>query len=234
MKKFLIFFCIIFTISINAQSHNWNSPSDVVKKIKKKFTTLKSYSANFHIISQKNKKTNKYTGICYFKKPGKIRYDFKDPAGDTIVSDGKILWIYMHKLGVVGKQDLSIKKNNSSNDPIFQTNTVSGLNRLFRKYHYKFKTTTQPQTEGDGKKYFVLDLEQREKIGGFETMILYIDAESYLITKAIGTDGKGKQTILEYTNMKVDEDIEDGMFNYHNHISGNAKIVNNPLVSDNQ
>lgn len=63
-------------------------------------------------------------------------------------------------------------------------------------------------------------------------MILYVKASDYLVQKAIGRDSRGKETILEYSNFAQDPEIEDGVFNYH--ISGNAKIVNNPLVSNNQ
>ncbi len=213
------------------QAHNWNSPSEVVKKIKKKFSNIKSYTAEFRISTVNNKKTTNLRGNCFYKAPGKVRYDFKEPEGDAIVSDGKTLWIYIKRIGAVGKQDLELKKNNSSG-PIFQAASAEGLNRLFRKYHYKFESINQPQVSPkDGKPYFVLALEQREKIGGYENMILFVDAETYLIKKAVAADGRGKESTMEFTSIQLDTDIEDGVFNYH--ISGNAKIVNNPLVSEN-
>jgi len=63
-------------------------------------------------------------------------------------------------------------------------------------------------------------------------MTLYIGATDYLVYKAVGKDSRGKETILEYSKFVADAEVEDGLFNYH--ISGNAKIVNNPLVSNNQ
>ncbi len=227
-------FCILIFFAVSpifSQSHNWNSPSEVVKKIKKKFSNLKSYSAEFRITTINNKKTTLMRGNCFYKAPGKVRYDFKEPDGDAIVSDGKTLWIYIKRIGAVGKQDLELKKSNSSG-PIFQATTSEGLNRLFRKYHYKFDSINQPQVSPkDGKQYFVLALEQREKIGGYENMVLFVDAETYLIKKAVAIDGRGKESTMEFASIQLDSDIEDGMFNYH--ISGNAKIVNNPLVSEN-
>ncbi|MCB1140762.1 MAG: outer membrane lipoprotein carrier protein LolA [Leptospiraceae bacterium] len=225
----MLFFPLSFLFS---QAHNWNSPSEVVKKVKKKYAGVQTLSANFTINTTQNKKNATLTGACKFKSPGKIKYEFTSPDGDAIVSDGKTLWIYIKKIGAVGKQDLEIEKENSSGDPIFVPNSNTGLNRLFRKYHYKFNSINQPQKSDDGKKYFVLALEQREKIGGFEHMTLYIDAETYLIHKAVGKDSRGKETTLEYSKIVLNSEMEDGEFNYH--ISGNAKIVNNPLVSNNQ
>ena len=219
--------------SLFSQAHNWNSPSEVVKNVKKKFADMKSYTADFKIQTVNNKKITNMKGKATYKSPGKIRYEFAEPDGDLIVSDGKTLWIYIKKINAVGKQDLEINKQNTSGEPIFQSASPAGLNRLFRKYHYKFDNISQPRNaNNDGKSYFVLSLEQREKIGGFENMLLFIDAETYLVKKTIATDSRGKQTTIEFVNMVLDPEVEDGTFNYH--ISGNSKIVNNPLVSDNQ
>ncbi|NBU96866.1 MAG: outer membrane lipoprotein carrier protein LolA [Spirochaetia bacterium] len=230
--KYLFITLLLLPSLLLAQAHNWNSPSEVVKKIKKRYSELKSYTSEFTITINNNKKTSQMKGSCLYKTPGKIRYDFTNPEGDTIVSDGKTLWIYIKKIGAVGKQDLEISKNNTSGEPIFQANSIPGLNRIFRKYHYKFDSINQPQKLEDGKEYFVLSLEQREKIGGFENMTLYVNASDYIVYKAIGKDARGKETILEYSKFNPDTEVEDGIFNYH--ISGNAKIVNNPLVSNNQ
>lgn len=212
-------------------SHNWHSPSEVVKKVKKQFADVKSYSADFKITTVEGKTTRTMNGTCLYKKPGRIRYEFAQPEGDVIVSDGKTLWIYIKKLQAVGKQDLELDKKNSSG-PVFTAGSAEGLNRLFRKYHYKFDTTTQPRKidDKDPTEYFVLALEQREKIGGFEKMTLYVDSQSYLVRKTTAVDGRGKETTIVFSNMDLNRDIEDGIFNYH--ISGNAKIVNNPLVSE--
>jgi outer membrane lipoprotein-sorting protein len=238
-KSLLLFrFVIIFIFFTSASfaddskpSHNWHSPSEVVKKVKKKFTDIKSYSADFRVTTVEGKNTRNMNGTCLYKKDGKIRYDFASPEGDAIVSDGKTLWIYIKKLGAVGKQDLELDKKNTSG-PVFTSASPEGLNRLFRKYHYKFDTTTQPRRidEKDPTEYFVLALDQREKIGGFEKMTLYIDSNSYLVRRATAYDGRGKETNISFTNMDLNREIEDGLFNFH--ISGNAKIVNNPLVSE--
>lgn len=215
----------------NKPPHNWNSPSEVEKNIRKRFSTIQSYSADFKIQTKDGKSTRTMEGVCLYKKPGKVRYDFTQPEGDTIVSDGKTLWIYIKKLQVVGKQDLTIQKDSKSG-PVFVSNTPEGLNRLFRKYHYKFDSIHQPRTidPKDPNEYFVLAMEQREKIGGFEKMTLYVDAVTYMIRRADAVDGRGKETSIQFYNLDINRNIEDGLFNFHP--SGNAKIVNNPLVTE--
>ncbi|TGK00914.1 outer membrane lipoprotein carrier protein LolA [Leptospira semungkisensis] len=224
---------LFFILDLGAQSsakHNWNSPSEVVKKVRKNFSDLQSYKADFMIQTEANKKVTTKKGVCYYKKGGKIKYEFSDPAGDEIVSDGKTLWIFIKRLNAAGKQDLTLNKSNKSG-PIFSPATEEGLSRIFRKYHYKFDSIEQPQiSQKDNRKYFVLALEQREKIGGYETMILSVDAETYFIKKAVASDGRGKVTTVEFFGVDRNADIEDGVFNFRP--DGNSKIVNNPLVSE--
>ncbi|EMO25702.1 outer membrane lipoprotein carrier protein LolA [Leptospira interrogans serovar Bataviae str. HAI135] len=225
-----ILFLALESFLLAQPAHNWNSPSEVVKQVKKKFSDLNSYKADFQIQTVSNKKSKNMKGVCLYKKGGRIRYQFNEPSGDEIVSDGKTLYIYISRLNAVGKQDLTLNKSNKSG-PIFSNFTDEGLSRIFRKYHYKFDSIEQPQTSSkDGRKYFVLNLEQREKIGGFETMLLYVDAQTYFIQKAVASDGRGKETTIEFSNLEINPDLEDGQFNFH--IGGNAKIINNPLVSE--
>lgn len=221
----------IFVATLSGQPHHWHSPSEVVKKIRKEFSALQTYKADFHMETVQNGKTRRMRGECLYKKPGKLRYDFSDPRGDLIISDGKTLWIYLNSLNAVGKQDLTMDKEGDSGSSLFGAATDSGLDRLFRKYHYKFDSIEQPQASEDGKeKFFVLSLEQRVKVGGYEKIILYVDAETYFIKKAVASDGHGKETTLEFSNIKRNPDLEDGVFHFD--ISGNVKIVNNPLVTD--
>ncbi|MCB1190717.1 MAG: outer membrane lipoprotein carrier protein LolA [Leptospiraceae bacterium] len=236
MRKFIyVIFCfVIFNGNhVGTQPHNWNSPSEVVKKIKKKYSEINNYKAEFLIETVYNKKSTTMKGSCVYKSPGKIRYDFTEPEGDIVVSNGKFLWIYLKKIEAVGKQDLSIQKEDSSGKPIFTSMDSHGLSRLFRKYHYRFESIQQPKKdETDNRSYFVLSLEQREKIGGFENITLYVDSENYLIKKAIANDSRGKTTTIVFSKMELNTDMEDGIFNYR--IGGNVKIINNPLVSDNK
>ena len=226
----LLFFLASFQSVVYPQAHNWHSPSEVVKNIKEVYGKLEGYSASFNITTKFNKNVKVMKGDVLYKNPGMIKYTFNVPQGDEIVSNGKTLWIYIKSINAVGKQDLTLDKKNRSGR-IFGSGTAVGLTRLFRKYHYKFNSINQPQLDPeDGRQYFVLAMDQREKTGGYEKMLLYVDSEDFLIRKTVAVDGRGKETTIQFGNYKLNPDIEAGEFNYH--ISGNAKIVNNPLVTE--
>ena len=193
------------------------------------FRELKTYRANFTIQTVHGKSRKLQKGVCFYQAPDRLRYQFSVPAGNLMISDGKFLWIYIPRLRAVGRQDLQLDKKNESNNSIFVGNPGPGLVRLFRKYHYRFDSPKQPR-ELDGGSYFVLDMEQREKIGGYEKIKLHVDSKNYLVYKAVGSDGYGKTTTITFKNIKTDIPLEGKLFQYRPDDS--VRVVSNPLVTD--
>ena len=208
--------------------HGWNSPAMIARKVIEKFDKLESYKAQFYIETKVGKKIKKMSGTCLYKKVGKMRFDFSSPYGDKIISDGKTLWIYIKKLNAVGRQSLTLEKKRD-NRPIFTEFSGPGLTRLFRKYHYRFDNIQQPRIIGK-EKFFILDLKQKVKIGGFAKIKLFIAQNSYLIKKAVAVNDFGLTSTISFKNIRTNINIQDGKFRFN--IPGNAKIVQNPLVNE--
>ncbi len=223
-RYFLILILLISKLDADPP-HNWKSHSMVAKEVIQTYKNLKTYKANF-IIKTKNKEQR---GIAYYKEPGKVRFEFTQPYGDLLISDGKILWIIIGSQNLVGKQDLSLDVKNEDNKPIFAVMPGRGVEHLFNKYHYKFDDINQPK-EMNGKKYYVLDLEQKVKIGGYEKMKLFVNSENFLIEKAEAEGSFGITTNIEFFDIKTNIEIEGKLFQYNP--PENVKIVLNPLVSE--
>jgi outer membrane lipoprotein-sorting protein len=168
-------------------------------------------------------------GTAYYKEPGRVRFEFTKPYRDLIISDGKILWIIIANQNLVGKQDLTLKTKNENNQPIFAVMPGRGVKHLFNDYHYKFDDINQPK-EIDGKKYYVLDLEQKVKIGGYEKMRLFINADNFFIEKSIAEGSFGTKTTIEFSNIETNIELEGKLFQYTP--PDNVRIVLNPLVSE--
>lgn len=228
IRTFTVLLLLVAFSLAAAPDHNWHSHAEVKRKLLKKFEAADTYTAQFSIRTTEGRSTRVLTGQLYYKKPNKVRFAFSQPAGNLMVSDGRILWVYIRRLNAAGKQDLSLKTVNESKRPVFAVTPGPGLSRLFRKYHYRFDGTKQPRVE-DGNTVFVLDLEQREKIGGFEHMKLFIDSSTFLIHKAIADDGQGKQSVIQLSSIKLNAPLEGTLFQFD---PGTARVVDNPLVNE--
>ncbi len=71
-----------------------------------KVTSLKG-SFNQQVFSKKGKLIQNSTGLLYLNRPGKFRWVYKTPDPQTIVGDGKNIWIYDEDLEQVTIKPLS-------------------------------------------------------------------------------------------------------------------------------
>ncbi len=198
--------------------------SDVVKRVKKTFSEIETYQANFVIVSHKLGKKVHQRGTIKFKAPEKLLVDFSSPYGQKIISNGSRMWIYIPSMNVVADQDL-----NSDSASLFSSGTRSGLTRLFSKYHYKFASSDQPETNKDGEKFYTLFLKQRETRSGYRTIKLWIN-EKYFISRAEGETSSGKKVTIDFSNIKTGVNLPNGIFKFD--IPSKARVIKNPMLSE--
>lgn len=212
---------------VAGQTEELISHSRVREEVDKTYENMQSMVANFTIQTNEGNRGRSMSGRVYFKKPDLVRYEFSNPAGNLIVSDGRIMWYYIRRLNVVGRQELDLDRRNASGNPVFSDDPVAGIRRLFVKYHFHFDTPEQPREIG-GERFFVFDMEQREKIGGYEKIKLYIDADTYIVKKAEASDGYGKSTTISFSNVQLDGNLEGRLFQYQP--DDRTRVVPNPFV----
>ena len=214
---------IFFSTNIFAYKFDFITVSDVVNQTRKKYGSLKSYQANFTIISDKGGKKVTQTGVLRFKASDKLLMEFTSPSRQKIVSNGQMMWLYIPSMNVVAEQDLT------SESGLFASGSEAGLNRLFSKYHYKFASKEQPETMKDGSKQYTLVLKQKETRGGYKTINLWI-SEDHFIRKAEGFTSSGKKIEILLSDIKTDIDLPNSLFKFD--IPSSARIIKNPMLSE--
>ena len=218
---------LVFFLQITfLYSEDFLHPNDVVVKMKERFKKTETFQAEFLLKRKEKNKTIVSKGMAYYKKGGNINFTFKNPPGDMIISNGKKMWVYIASLRAVGIQELDA---GSKNKGIYDTGSYEGLVNLFRRYHYRFDTPKQPVVKNK-KKYFVLLLEEKEKSGGFESMLVYVDVKTYQIMMVSAYLPSGHEVTLEFKNIEIDKEIPGNMFTYK--LKPDDKVVENPLVTE--
>jgi outer membrane lipoprotein carrier protein len=224
-KSIIIITLFLFVMTTDTYPYKFDfvTVSDIVKKVKKRFGELESYQASFTITSEKMGKKKVHSGLVQYKSSDRLLMRFYSPPGQKIISDGKMMWIYIPSLNVVAEQDLK------ANPGIFSSNTKSGLKRLFSKYHYKFDSKKQPEAQKDGSKMYTLYLKQKESRSGYRYMRLWV-SEDFLITRAKGETSSGKKIEIQFRNIKTNIDIPNGTFKFS--IPARARVIKNPMISE--
>ncbi len=221
-------FFLILSILFNQHSSGYKfefiTVSDIVKKVKQRFAEIDSYQAKFRIVTEKLGKKNYQSGTVKYRSSDKLLVEFHQPYGQKIVSDGKMMWIYIPSMNVVAEQDLD-----SDSDSIFSSGTGSGLRRLFSKYHYRFASKKQPELQPDGTKKYTLFLKQKESRSGFRTLRLWI-SEDFIIAKAYGETSSGKKVEIRFDDIRTDVNLPLGIFRFD--IPSRARVIKNPMISE--
>ena len=227
MKKYFpaasVIFFSLFAINAFAYKFDFVTVSDVVNNIKKNYSSLESYQANFSIVSAKGDKKATQTGVLRFKSSDKLLMEFYQPSRQKIVSNGEMMWIYIPSMNVVAEQDLM------SDSGLFTSGSEAGLNRLFSKYHYRFASKDEPETMPDGSRMYTLVLKQKESRGGYKTINLWI-SESFFIQKAEGFTSSGKKVEITLSDIKTNVDLPNGIFKFD--IPATARVIKNPMISE--
>jgi outer membrane lipoprotein carrier protein len=215
----------IFVQHVSADS--FVHPSDVARNMQSKFKSLKTYQADFSLSIKDLNKTKVSSGVATYGEGGKLNFTFSQPAGDTIVSNGQTLFVYVSRLKAVGKQPLKSKDKDGKS--LYAAGTAEGLSNLFRRYHYRFDKPEQPR-ETEGGKFFILDLKEKEITGGYDKITLYVQSESYLIEKMRASSPSGRVVELTFSNIRLNPAVDAKLFQFKE--PENVKIVDNPLTTE--
>ena len=80
------------------------------------FQDVKTMRADFKqtVLDARFQTAKSATGVLEIQRPGKFRWDYKSPYEQTIVADGKKLWIYDKDLEQVTVKPMNVVLGNSA------------------------------------------------------------------------------------------------------------------------
>lgn len=177
-----------------------------ITRIEKQYETMDDYQAHFeqetHLVSLKQ--VEKATGKVYFKKGGKMLWEYKKPTVQKFVLDGKNLWLYL-------PEDKQVMKNNFSAIP---KHVVFDLFRGKINIQQKFKVSFIQNVIKDKKTEIVLELIPLVYDPTITKLTLWVDPDNYHVTKSFLENEFGNKTVLKFSEIKVNTGIDDSFFEF--------------------
>jgi outer membrane lipoprotein carrier protein len=178
---------------------------EIVAKIQKLYDEAGDYTADFHQESEMGSinRVQKASGTAYFKKHGRMYWEYKEPMQQKFVSNGKKVWLYQPDMNQV--QVFDYKSLNLSNT---ENSFLDGIGKLIQDFDVSY------QGEDDDKNQ-VLDLKPKENTTvGFKSMRMLIDSGTYNIVKTTTTDAYGNKNTIIFKNFKFNNNIADDFFDF--------------------
>jgi outer membrane lipoprotein carrier protein len=178
---------------------------EILTKVQELYDRHEDFEASFVQVSLLKSLGKKQVaeGEVYFKKPGRMRWDYQKPVKQVIVSDGKNLWNYRPE----DKQVVVSPMTNAFQGKVPST-FLAGIGNL--KLDFQSRWAKEPSP---GENYF-LELTPRETQGSLEKLFLQIDRKSFEILQAKIQDVMGNVTEINFSQIHFDKYLSDSLFTF--------------------
>ncbi|HEY5724777.1 MAG TPA: outer membrane lipoprotein carrier protein LolA [Methylomirabilota bacterium] len=145
----------------------------------------------------------KAEGTVLLKKGGKMRWDYKSPSPQQIVSDGTSLWVYTPELNQVNKGDAPKALAGPAGS------FLAGLGRVREEFTVRF---LNPSAKTDGAGRYVLDLTPRNPTPLLTRLVLSIDPKDSIVRQAVLYDQLGNTVTMHFTRVAPNSGLADTLF----------------------
>jgi outer membrane lipoprotein carrier protein len=175
----------------------------VMEGVQRFYQTTSDFKARFKqtFLNKAHGRTQVSEGRVFFKKPGKMRWDYDKPVPKLFVSDGQMLWVYEPQESQVFKRSLR-----SSQLPTALT-FMSGTGRLGDEF-----TPTLLPSPTAGR--HVLELTPKKNAGDYQSLRLEVDAATFAVVSSTVVDPVGNLNTVTFSDFKTNQGLPDKGFDF--------------------
>jgi outer membrane lipoprotein carrier protein len=145
----------------------------------------------------------KAQGVVYFKKGGKMRWEYTSPSPQQIVSDGTSLWVYTPELNQVNKGNAPKALAGPAGS------FLAGLGRVRNEFSVRFMN---PAAKLDAAGRPVLDLTPKNPTPLLTRLVLSVDPKDYLVRQAVLYDQFENTVTMNFTKIVTNAGVADSLF----------------------
>jgi len=146
----------------------------------------------------------KADGTVYLKKGGKMRWDYKSPAPQQIISDGTYLWVYTPELNQVNKGDAPKALAGPAGS------FLQGLGKVREEFSVRF---LNPANKVDASGRPVLDLTPKKPTPLLTRLVLTVDPKDhYLVRQAVLYDQLQNTVTMAFNRVVLNPGLGDTLF----------------------
>ena len=190
------------------------SVQTVVKKLQARYDSTKGFRADFtqEVESATLAQKVEAHGKVFFKKPGRMRWEFIDPE-QLLVSDGKFFWLYQPKENQVIKTPFAQAFRSSS-----PASFLLGVGRITKDF--------TPSLLAQNEQTYTLRLTPKKDPEAIGLLDLGIDAKTFDIVQATIIDPLGNTTRVKFSNIDRKSPFDESLFRFM--VPAGADIVDTP------
>jgi outer membrane lipoprotein carrier protein len=183
------------------------SPEAVMTRVQAQYDKAGGFQARFHQESrlQAAGTSDSAAGWMYFMKPCRMRWQYESPPSQKkeIVSDGRLVWMYMPADGLVMVYKL---------EKVLRSDLVmrffSGMGQFQKDFTISWQ---RPPRAGAG---FVIDLFPKKEQPELKRLTLTINPNTYLVEQLNFTNALGEESRFTFTQVKLEVPLGRDFFTF--------------------
>lgn len=196
--------CLLGAFCLPSSAHA-QSLDEVVTGVESTYGKITDLRAEF-AQTARNKSLGqdiKAEGTVLLKKGGKMRWDYKSPAPQQIVSDGTSLWVYTPELNQVNKGNAPKALAGPAGS------FLSGLGKIRQEFTVRFLNPANPR---DGAGRPVLDLTPKQPTPLLTRLVIAVDPKDYVVREAVLYDQFQNTVTMTFNKVVINPGLSDTLF----------------------
>jgi len=207
LKKFLYLLITVFLFSAHVNYSQADELETVVDGIQNNYEEITDFHADFtqEATVKALDKVQKADGEVWFKKPGKMRWNYYTPVKDEIVSDGKTLWFYnVEEKQVIESPLAQVSETETT------TTLLSGLGNIKKLFDASFSESGKSDKNGN----YMVDLKPKTGEEDYNKVTVAVDKDSMIVNTIYLYDPFGNLTKITLNDIEIDKGVSDSLFSF--------------------
>ena len=203
-KIILYFLCVFVVFGTNAfANEKVLTLNEIMDKVEKKYDVV-DFSSYF--VQESTMKamdiTDVASGSIFVKRPGMMRWEYDKPDRQTIITDGKKLWVYKpdDNQVMIGKATSFFGEGKGAG-------FLSDMKLIREKFTVYFE---KEKSEHD----YVIKLLPKQQTVGIAKIYLAISKTTFQIKKIITQNEYDDENVIELVNSKFNLNLDESLFNF--------------------
>jgi outer membrane lipoprotein carrier protein len=179
---------------------------EVAARVQAFYDSTKTFRATFkqtYTIKVQNV-TKVSTGKVVFEKPGKMSWQYDAPNGNRVVSDGNTIKVYEKENEQM--YEVSVAKSQYPAALAF----LMGSGSLVRDFNLRLLDAAQMKFEAG----YVLEGTPKEATPAYAKTILYVDAQTNQVRRALILDAQGNRNRFDFETPVVNLPVQKSEFEF--------------------
>lgn len=186
----------------SAQAGQTAEALEIADKVQEVYDNVRDFTASFtqEYTSVSMGSTRSSQGQVFFKKPGKMRWDYAGPNERYMISDGSQLWVYEPEFAQYYNQSLE------------GSQLPSALRFLMGEGNLRDEFAIRIFKQDDAK--ITLELVPKQRSSQFARLHFVIDAKDFNVIETTVFDALGNRNRLIFQQTRQNVGLPDSGFNF--------------------